>query len=206
MSTPNSARPALVPQRRHGKERVAALLAAAAAVIAEKGFDAATMAEVASRAGAPIGSLYRFFPSKEVLADALAQRYAELIRETFARIDAQLPQLSIAALADALLDRLVGLHSETRAMLALLEADAEASKKREAFRGAARRHIAKTLTLRCPKLPAATAANMAVVLLHSIKTMAALTVKKPGKPAPGPVAELREMTRLYLASRLGEGV
>jgi len=204
MSTPNSARPALVPQRRHGKERVTALLAAAAAVIAEKGFDAATMAEVASRAGAPIGSLYRFFPSKEVLADALVQRYEELTREAFVRIDAQLSQISIAALSDALLDIVVGLHGETRTMLALLEGDAEASKKREAFRGATRRYIARTLTLRSPKLPAATAGNMAVVLLHCMKTMAALTVKNTGKPAPGPVAELREMTRLYLANKLGE--
>jgi AcrR family transcriptional regulator len=40
---------------------------AAAAVIAERGFESATMAEIAARAGAQIGSLYRFFPNKEVL-------------------------------------------------------------------------------------------------------------------------------------------
>ena len=47
-------RVALEPQRRHGKLRVAALLAAGASVIAKKGFEAATMAEIASKAGAPV--------------------------------------------------------------------------------------------------------------------------------------------------------
>ncbi|MET1046071.1 MAG: helix-turn-helix domain-containing protein, partial [Hyphomicrobium sp.] len=63
-STPAEERGALRPQRRPGQERVAALLEAAAAIIAEKGYDGATMAEVAARAGAQIGSLYRFFPNK----------------------------------------------------------------------------------------------------------------------------------------------
>lgn len=42
---------------------------AAAAVIAEKGYEGATMAEIAARSGTKIGSLYRFFPNKESLAD-----------------------------------------------------------------------------------------------------------------------------------------
>ena len=58
-SRPGQKRGALAPQRRPGKLRVAALLEAGALVIAEKGFQAATMAEIASKAGAPIGSLYR---------------------------------------------------------------------------------------------------------------------------------------------------
>ena len=55
--------------RRRGRERVAALLAAAATVFAERGYEAATMTEVAARAGASIGSLYQFFPTKELLAE-----------------------------------------------------------------------------------------------------------------------------------------
>jgi AcrR family transcriptional regulator len=41
------------------------------------------MAEIAPAPSAQIGSLYRFFPNKEVLADALIQRYGELIDEAF---------------------------------------------------------------------------------------------------------------------------
>src|ERR1700744_4814615 len=66
-----------VPQRQRGRERVAALLEAAAACFVEKGYEAATMTEVAARAGAAIGSLYQFFPTKEVLAQALVEQYGQ---------------------------------------------------------------------------------------------------------------------------------
>ena len=57
----------LEPQRSTGKRRVAELLRAGADVIAERGFEAATMAEIAARAGAQIGSLYRFFPNLSLI-------------------------------------------------------------------------------------------------------------------------------------------
>ena len=53
------------PKRERGKQRVAALMDAGAELFAEKGYEATTMTEIASRAGAAIGSLYQFFPSKE---------------------------------------------------------------------------------------------------------------------------------------------
>ena len=46
----------LEPQRDVGRQRVAELLQAAAAVIQERGFEAATMAEIAARADAKIGT------------------------------------------------------------------------------------------------------------------------------------------------------
>src|SRR6202044_4237095 len=66
----------LEPQRDVGRQRVAGLLQAAAAVFQERGFEAATMAEIAARADAKIGSLYRFFPNKDAVAEALMRRYA----------------------------------------------------------------------------------------------------------------------------------
>ncbi len=89
-SRPAKTRTALEPQRSHGKLRFAALLEAGGAVIAERGFQAATMAEIASKAGAPIGSLYRFFPSKEILADALIQRFVETADQMFEDITRQI--------------------------------------------------------------------------------------------------------------------
>ena len=70
-------------------------MAAAAEVIAERGYEGATMAEIAARAGAQIGSLYRFFPNKEVLADALIQRHGELLGEAFGKIEVQVTVLSV---------------------------------------------------------------------------------------------------------------
>ena len=80
------------------------LLAAAEKVFAEKGYDGATMSEVAARAGAQIGSLYRFFPNKDILANALIERFHVRVAEIFDSIDGKARPLSPEALADALLN------------------------------------------------------------------------------------------------------
>jgi AcrR family transcriptional regulator len=195
---------ALQPQRRHGKLRVAALLEAGADVIAEKGFQAATMTEIAAKAGAPIGSLYRFFPNKEILADALVQRYGELVDDTFAKINSQIKSLSTAALAEGLLNIMADFHREKRAIRALLEAQSDSSAKREGFRTTMRRRVAKTLRLRNPRLDPDLAMDMAVVVIQNMKTVVALNQELRDSALSGALAELRQMTRLYLEARLGD--
>jgi AcrR family transcriptional regulator len=197
-------RVALAPQRRHGKVRVAALLEAGAAVIAERGFQAATMAEIAAKAGAPIGSLYRFFPNKEVLADALIQRFGELIDEAFAKIKSQIGTLSIQGLTSALLSLMTDLHGERLAIRALLEAHSDWSARRSQFRRAVLRHIVQTFLLRRPGLGAKDARNMAMVVLHTVKTVNSLNAQLVGEARAGALAELHEMTRLYLDHKLRE--
>jgi AcrR family transcriptional regulator len=68
--------------------RVAAILEAAAAVIAEKRYEGATIAEIAARSGTKIGSLYRFFPNKESLADTLVVSARKNLDAAFDRFDA----------------------------------------------------------------------------------------------------------------------
>jgi len=55
---------AVAPKRQRGRERVAAILDAAAQLFIEQG-QAVTMTEIAARSGTAIGSLYRFFPTRE---------------------------------------------------------------------------------------------------------------------------------------------
>ena len=173
----------------------------AAGVIAERGFDATTMAEIASRAGAPIGSLYRFFPNKEILAQSLIRRYVELVDQAFAKIERGVKKESTAVLADALLDLMVDLHGETQTVVALLNVH---SPKRREFRAMVRQRIARLLQLRRPRLSAVKAENMAAVLLHTMKAMVRLNTEEKGESRTGTMSELREMTRLYLASKFGD--
>jgi AcrR family transcriptional regulator len=175
---------------------------AAAAVIVERGFDAATMAEIAARAGAQIGSLYRFFPNKEALADALIQRYSESIDEAFCKIEDHVDTLSIHELADSLVNFLVELHGETKAIVALLEARSEWSAKKTEFRKTALRRIAQILKLRSPQLQGNTAEDMAVVLLYNMKTMKTLILEQGIAAGKGAASELSAMNRLYLTNRL----
>lgn len=191
------------PQRHRGRLRVAALMQAAASAFAEKGFDAATMTEIAALAGAPIGSLYQFFPNKEALADALLERYGDLIEAGLEEIEGRAACLSAAALADALLDLIVGLRQETSAAFALLDAHSDWSARRAELRHMARRHIARILKAREPQLASDLVENMAVVLLQNMRAMAALIAAQGRDAEAGALTELRDMTRFYVSNRLG---
>jgi AcrR family transcriptional regulator len=199
----NNARPkklrAVAPQRRHGKARVAAVLAAGAAVIAEKGYDAATMAEIAVVAKAPIGSLYRFFPNKEILADALIQRYVTLVNEAFDVIEQQASRQSSDFLADAILDFGAQMDAETKVMVSLLESRADWSAKRQKFRELLIARIAGILRRRSAGLSENKARDAAVILLHNLKTMKAFKAGRDVPNSPGAANELRSMNRLYVA-------
>jgi hypothetical protein len=96
---------------------------------------------------------------------------------------------------------LVDLRNETKAVIALLEAGAHWSVKRGQFHGAILRNIEGKLKQRNPRIRAEAAEDMAVVLLQNMKTMVALSAERDGNARAGAIGELREMTRLYLATR-----
>jgi AcrR family transcriptional regulator len=78
-----------------------------------KGYEAATMAEIAARSSTKIGSLYRFFPNKEVRKMLIAH-YHEGVHNAFDELDSRIQSLSISALADFLLDLMVDLLTRLR--------------------------------------------------------------------------------------------
>ena len=201
-STPRVEPAARAPQRRRGQLRVAALLEAAAALFAEKGFDAATMTEIATRAKAPIGSLYQFFPSKESLADALLERYGERVAGAFRAIEARSASLSATALADALLDLMVELRDERRAAMMLLDGRRDAFPRPSMLRLIMLDGINRILRARDPTLPQGRADDIAAAVLHAMKGMATLTEVDGDATAARVAEEWRIMTRLYLAKTL----
>lgn len=69
--------PRKLPRQARSRATVDAMLEAAAQVLIEHGYEAATTARVAERAGVSIGSLYQYFPNKEALVAALVERHAD---------------------------------------------------------------------------------------------------------------------------------
>jgi AcrR family transcriptional regulator len=65
------------PVQARSTARLATLLDSAAAVIAEIGYERLTTAMVAERAGASIGTVYRYFPDRIAILQSLAARNAE---------------------------------------------------------------------------------------------------------------------------------
>jgi AcrR family transcriptional regulator len=102
------------------------LLAAAGAAFAERGADDVSLEEIARRAGVGIGTLYRHFPTRQALleavyrdqVDALGARAAELIR-------AGSPGASLAEWVAALVGFGKAKRSLTTALLEVLDKDSE---------------------------------------------------------------------------------
>jgi AcrR family transcriptional regulator len=67
-------------------QRVADLLAAVRRAFAEKGFDGASMQDLAREAGMSVGNFYRYFSSKAAIVDALIARDIEAMQSDFAVI------------------------------------------------------------------------------------------------------------------------
>ena len=194
-------REALEPQRDAGRQRVAELMAAAAAVIQERGFEAATMAEIAARADAKIGSLYRFFPHKEAVAEALMRHHGEVLQAEYAAIHAYAVVATPEELADILIELLVKLYPQTKAFTALLDSRTDMTSIRQRFRGQALGEIKMALTACAPGLGDGEAGDIAAVVLNNMKTMVGMTLKD-APTSPGAPGELKLMNRLYLAARL----
>lgn len=110
------------PKRRQerGERRMREILAAAGTVFAATGFERATTNAIAAQAGISPGSLYQFFANKQQIAEALAQLYAQELRqvheEAFAGDPATLP---LPDLVEALSGPFLSYHRRTPGFQAL---------------------------------------------------------------------------------------
>lgn len=184
------------PKRQRGHDRVAAILQASRALFLEKSYDAVTMTEIASASHTAIGSLYRFFPSKEAVADALLRQYTESLGTGLARLRAGASAMGAHALADALVDVMSGLHAERGVALALVDARG-LEEGRGALRGMMLANLAELLRTVLPGLVAGRADTMALAVLHVLKGVAQMP---DGSAPPSTLLdEYRRMLRAYLA-------
>ena len=187
-----------VPKRARGKQRVAALLKAAAEVFADKGYEAATMTEIAARAGAPIGSLYQFFPVKDALADTLVQNYVALLAADLQQLESRAARLDIRTLVEELFGLLRAHPRERAAAQPLAESRMDERTRRATFRYMLRKQIAAILRAHASALPAEAARDLAVVVLQLMKAANALGDEEalPGRAAAQ--RELQALTVQYL--------
>lgn len=146
------------PRQARSAARVEHLLDVAEHVFEEVGYDAATTNLVASRAEVPVGTLYRWFPDKGALAEALTDRYLarleSLVAELVTSID---PGERIGDFIPRVMARLIEETRAHRAMPALLISamvpggrSAAGARMREGLES----HIRSLVELRVPGIPA----------------------------------------------------
>lgn len=89
LAEPSSEMAALIrnePVQARSAARLMALLDAAAQVVQEIGYERLTTAMVAERAGASIGTVYRYFPDRIAVLQSLAARNADRLSERIAAV------------------------------------------------------------------------------------------------------------------------
>lgn len=189
------------PQLERGERRVAQLLRTAAEVLAEVGYDAATMTEIASRAGASIGTVYQYFPNKEALVLALRQQYVEEMEVRWSDFDVLTAQMSIREIAHLLMDLAAGFVDSRPAYYAVVDAPGVFKRSPEA-RQRLRQKVAKAFREKRSSLSQAEAYRIANVALQIVKSMHPLYAEASAQEREALVKEYKQVLAAYLESRL----
>lgn len=85
-------------QDTRAEQRAADILASIRGIFAEKGFDGASMQDLARAAGMSVGNFYRYFPSKSAIVQSLIALDLEHMQQDFAEV--MTSPTPIAALRD----------------------------------------------------------------------------------------------------------
>jgi AcrR family transcriptional regulator len=208
--TPTSAR--RVPTQRRSQERLERIARAAGELCAELGADAVTMEGISARAETSIGSLYQFFPNKDALLHAVAERYVD---DLFALLDAsdatdadEIAGLPLETLVDALLEPFVAFHRAHPGYFAILFAP-QGGEALRIVRGRLRDRLAlrveRLFEARAPHLDAAKRRRLALTAVEASRAlMQYIEVSVPRGERRAMREELHAMLVAYLGRWMGE--
>ncbi|MET0382119.1 MAG: helix-turn-helix domain-containing protein [Burkholderiaceae bacterium] len=191
------------PRRARGRLRVEALLASAAEVFAQRGFDAATMTEIAARADSSIGSLYQFFRTKNAVAEALVQTQMEALWRRFDALSQRAGALSTPELGRALACLLVDFRSAHPSFATLVEMPGPPLQVIAGARLKVRERVGEVLARHAPAAERKALRAMAPVVQHTMKIAIQLRADLDGAERAAAMRELEAMLTGFLVARLG---
>ncbi|MGP3966233.1 TetR/AcrR family transcriptional regulator [Streptomyces sp. 6N223] len=200
------------PRRRRqarGEQRIAQIIDAAADVFARHGYEGTTTVKISAAAGISPGSLYQFFPNKEAIAKALADRYvtelAQAHEAVFRGVD--LASLDLPALIDQVVDPLVAFNIANpgfQALYARPDQPAALTEAAGALDKAVLGRIIDLFAARAPHLTAAEATLTAQIGGQIFKALIPMVVSSEGEEREAAIRETKRAIHAYLASVLGE--
>lgn len=192
--------PRRIPRQQRGRRRVECLLRAAESVIAESGYDAATVCAIVRRARCAVGSLYQFFPNKNSLVEELRRTYIQEHEALWNELTRKSASLSPERLAARLVDFPLALARRHPAFLPLL--DLPPSANSQCRRGVIRDRIASVLRAASPRLSGAEASRVAAVIQQIIRSCLTLYARANIQDRRAIVVEFKLVLAGYLRVRL----
>jgi len=195
------------PQQVRSQQRVDAILAAAAEMIGEMGYEAVTTSKLAKRAGISVGSFYQYFADKEAVFQALGDRYLVEMRR---KIDAMFPPDALYAPLEVLVGRSVDMlvvhAAEHKQLHELMESGWVSPEMRAltvAMNEEIERKIGEILAHRTPQMQASERRLVSVVMMNLVKAVLP-AIEGWGEPERSAIIE--EFKRLgvyYMQSEIG---
>lgn len=174
------------------------MLEAAAHVFAEVGYEAATMSEIASRAGSCIGSVYQFFPNKRAVTQALKAEYASRIQDRWRPLEERASSLTMQELVARLIGISVAFLDENPGFVALM--DAPASTHDPSIRVIFRETMARILAIRL-RMPWSELMRTSAVTLQLLRAMNELYVEGTPRERKRIMHEFEMILTCYLAAK-----
>ncbi len=179
--------PRRAPRQARGRARVERILAAAAELFGTVGYEATTTNAIAERARTSIGSVYQFFPNKQAILQALANRYLADLRPLIDVILADAGACDpLPDVVDRLIDTLAAFHATRPAFVHVFHrslGSAELAASAEDLNAAIVERLRGVLMARDPGLAEGRADLVAAVSVEVVKAMLALAASAPGDGA-----------------------
>jgi AcrR family transcriptional regulator len=185
------------PKRQRGHERVVILTEAAARIFIEKGYDAATMTEIAAEAQSSIGSLYQFFSTKVLLAEALHLDRLQRLNDALVELEQDVDGRSAADIGEAIFDKL-GAFIVEFPEFPVLAGRRDIPKERKAHSRAALRERIAGLLGRAKPSVAGEVALLSSIVLELLRIIVAVASDADSGRDEQLVRELRLMMRKRL--------
>ncbi|GGA28249.1 hypothetical protein GCM10010981_16280 [Dyella nitratireducens] len=162
------------------------------------------MTEVAARAGAAIGSLYQFFPTKEALANALLEQYAQAAYAELGKFAEPSLNWTSEAWAEHLCAFLIAFRRHHPAFVPLVESMPKPAADGLSIRRRLRAELQALLARRAPHRSDEEIHAAAVVVQQMMKGAAAIQAE-PGMPGrQAAQAQMQRAMQVYLHGVFGK--
>ena len=195
------------PQQVRSQQRVDAILAAAAEMIGEMGYEGVTTSKLAKRTGISVGSFYQYFANKEAVFQALGDRYLVEMRR---KIDAMFPPDAQYAPLEVLVGRAVDMlvlhaaeHEQFHELMESGWVSPEMRAMTVAMNEEIERKIGEILAYRTPQLQVRERRLVSVVMMNLVKAVLP-AIEGWGEPERSAIIdEFKRLGVYYMQNEIG---
>lgn len=192
------------PRQQRSRDRVEAILDAAAAVIDDVGYAATTTSMIVERAAVSPGTLYRWFPDKEAVVDALVERYLDALMDFYEPLIVDVPDEPVPLMIRRILTQVTTFVASQRALASLLAsavspaAPSLAGRRLEANLS---ENLASLIETRVPDVSVVERDRMASVIVRVVLTMLSAVPTFDESARPAVIAEYADLLVAYVDAK-----